>query len=103
MSYGQSINPKELVSDLRSLPVASPLPRTLRTRLAELARDAVLAWKHGRSARASARALAALNDRQLRDIGVNRVSIPEIARAAAWAHLAMSGLDHGAPWERDRF
>jgi len=103
MSYGHPIRAKGLVSNLCSLPVASPLPRPLRARLSDLAREAVVAWKHGRTARASARALAALNDRQLRDIGINRGSIPEIARAAAWAHLTTAGLDHGYPFVRDQF
>ena len=94
MTHVRPIAPRELVSDLRSLPVASPLPRGFAARLADLGRDVVLAWKHGRLARSSARALSGLTDRQLRDIGVYRDSIPEIARAAAWAHLTIAGLDH---------
>ena len=94
MIYNRSIDRRELVGDLRTLPAASPLPRPLRSRLAGWARQALLAWQHGRTARASARALALLNDRQLRDIGINRGSIPKVARAAAWAHLTAAGLDH---------
>lgn len=93
MTYNRSITRRELVSDVRTLPVSSPAYRSLRSRLADLARDAVLAWKRGRAARSSVRALSRLSERQLRDIGINRGSIPEIARAAAWAHLTAAGLD----------
>lgn len=93
MSYSHPIERKELVSDQRTLPVASPAPRPLSGRLSALARQAILAWQRDRAARASARALARLSDRQLRDIGIDRGSIPEVARAAAWAHLTVAGLD----------
>jgi uncharacterized protein YjiS (DUF1127 family) len=94
MTYARPIARKEFVSDLRTLPVASPPPRSLGGRLIDLGRLALLAWNHGRLARSSARALTRLNDHQLRDIGINRGSIPEVARAAAWAHLTVAGLDH---------
>ncbi len=94
MTYTCTIARKELVSNVRSLPVASPAPRSFGARLVELGRLALLAWNQGRIARRSARALSQLNDRQLRDIGINRGSIPEVARAAAWAHLTAAGLDH---------
>ncbi len=42
--------------------------------------------------RATARALDALGDQALHDIGVGRANIPGIARQAAAAHLAVAGL-----------
>jgi uncharacterized protein YjiS (DUF1127 family) len=53
------------------------------------------AWRAvavAQQSRATARALAALGDQQLSDIGVNRGNIPEVARHAAAAHLAVAGL-----------
>lgn len=100
MSYSHPIHGKELASDLRTLPAASPVQRSLPNRLTELARETFLAWQRYRAARSSAQALARLSDRQLRDIGINRGSIPEIARAAAWAHLTTAGLDTtGKPFD----
>lgn len=96
MTFARPIARKELVSDIRTLPVASPLPRSLGARLIDLGRLALLAWNHGRLARRSARALSELNEHQLRDIGINRGSIPEVARAAAWAHLTVAGLEHAS-------
>jgi uncharacterized protein YjiS (DUF1127 family) len=43
-------------------------------------------------ARATARALAVLDDNALHDIGINRGAIPAVARQAASAHLAVAGL-----------
>jgi uncharacterized protein YjiS (DUF1127 family) len=43
-------------------------------------------------ARATARALAGLDDHALHDIGVHRGNIPSVARQAAAAHLAVAGL-----------
>jgi uncharacterized protein YjiS (DUF1127 family) len=43
-------------------------------------------------ARATARALAVLDDRALHDIGVDRGAIPAVARQVASAHLAVAGL-----------
>jgi len=42
--------------------------------------------------RATARALSALSDHSLHDIGVDRGYIPAVAHQAAAAHLAVSGL-----------
>ena len=72
MTFARPIARKELVSDLRTLPVSSPLPRSLGARLIDLSRLALLAWNHRRLARSSARALTRLNDHQLRDIGLER-------------------------------
>ena len=52
------------------------------------------AWKHLRAVRATRRALRKLNDRQLRDIGVEPGAIDSIARASVLAHLTVAGLDH---------
>jgi uncharacterized protein YjiS (DUF1127 family) len=42
--------------------------------------------------RSTARALSALSDHSLHDIGVDRGYIPAVAHQAASAHLAVSGL-----------
>ncbi len=51
----------------------------------------------------TARALARLNDHQLKDIGIERGFIPEVARAAAWSQLTVAGLDGtGDPFDPRR-
>ena len=50
------------------------------------------AIKVAQESRATARALAVLDNRALSDIGVSRGSIPAVARQAASAHLAVAGL-----------
>lgn len=67
------------------------------TRLADLARRLWRAFSVAREARATARALAVLDDHSLRDIRVSRASIPAVARQAASAHLAVAGLAWVAP------
>ena len=67
------------------------------TRIADLVRRLWHAFRVAQEARATARALAVLDDHSLRDIRVNRGSIPAVARQAASAHLAVAGLSWTSP------
>ena len=62
------------------------------TGIVDLGRRLWRAIRVAQEARATARALAVLDNRALSDIGVSRGSIPAVAHQAASAHLAVAGL-----------
>lgn len=65
--------------------------------IAGLVRRLWHAIKVAHETRATARALAVLDNWALNDIGVSRGSIPAVARQAASAHLAVAGLAWTSP------
>lgn len=103
MTQYSSIPAHEVVSHVRTVPAVRHIePEGLLARLRRSGRSALRTVAQIRTERATARALAELNEHQLRDIGVDRGAIPRVARAAAWAHLTTAGLDHpgGSPFDR---
>lgn len=54
--------------------------RMVREYLGALLWDAITRWRHWHHARVAYRELMALDDRELRDIGISRADIPAIAR-----------------------
>lgn len=95
MSYNRPIAADSFVDAPRSAPhVAFVAPESLGRRVTAALRRGFALWARVQTQRATARALARLNDHQLKDIGIERGSIPEIAYATAWAQLTAAGLDH---------
>lgn len=101
MSQIRPLSPSDLIAAPHSRPAA---PRaSLSRRIVQGLAEAVAIVRRARTERETARALARLGDRQLKDIGVDRAAIPQVARAAAWAQLTAAGLDRleSRPWPRE--